>query len=304
MNEHNPECGETNKNTENLARKGIEDQPNGYAPESNPAYKYPEDEFEEEMRGFWRYLRGGWSALHFDKRIEILLGLFGLLVVIIYTTYTAMMYKANRDAANAASAAVTVARDTLTDTQQTNKQQRLDNIAAALDAKRLADKNSAQAAKSLQATIDNFHLDQRAWFGIGNPILTFNERVPFEFSVEGKNVGKTPAIQTHLQISWLWKRSSEAFTLSDIVYPRKSENVGDINPGAYLPIFQKGKEVTPDQIVVLNYLRSGVLTMYVFAEVTYSDIFMKPHWIHMCMIVNKDLTHAHYCDIYNDADKN
>lgn len=58
-------------------------------------------------------MRHGWSLAGFDKQIEIVIAVVGLVVVIVYTFYTGLMYCANKKAANAAESAARTAASQL-----------------------------------------------------------------------------------------------------------------------------------------------------------------------------------------------
>jgi hypothetical protein len=95
-------------------------------------------------------------------KITLCLEGFGLVVLCVYTVFTALMYCANRDAADAAKTAADAAV-----------------------------KQVVIAGKSLDATIAQFQLDQRAW--IGPQHITMNEmRAPNPIGEEDLEDGKTP----------------------------------------------------------------------------------------------------------------
>jgi hypothetical protein len=60
--------------------------------------------------------------------------------------------------------------------------------------------------------------------------------------------------------------------------------------------------VPPYQAVYVDELSKGDRILYVFAKMKYQDIFRVPHWTHVCVVVNQDLTGNKPCDIYNDTD--
>src|SRR5207253_642508 len=89
--------------------------------------------------------------------------------------------------------AASVASKTLEETQRSNNRQ--------AELSELARKSSEAATKiALQATIDNFHQDQRAWVSIKNVTLT----KPFSLTEKAQvrvligNSGKTPALKQHI----------------------------------------------------------------------------------------------------------
>jgi hypothetical protein len=112
-----------------------------------------------------------------DKRREILkyrVEVATLVTLAIYTFFTALMYCANNRAANAAEKAAT----------------------AAATAASEATLSRVKAQQSLEAAINQFHLDQRAWVGFHeiNPSVSITrESNTIGFDISAKNTGKTPA---------------------------------------------------------------------------------------------------------------
>ena len=72
--------------------------------------------------------------------------------------------------------AVCVASNTLIETQRSNRAQEI------------------SSSKALQATIDNFHLEQRAWLQIGNWSFVMNDKTTPSYQALIFDSGKTPAI--------------------------------------------------------------------------------------------------------------
>ncbi|MFP5233615.1 MAG: hypothetical protein ACLGQX_13475 [Acidobacteriota bacterium] len=90
--------------------------------------------------------------------LDVIAGICGVALVIITAYYTKAAYRqavASETAAIAAKGAVKVAADTLAETQESDKQARVDSAA-----------NEKRAYTALQATINNFHQEQRAWVGV------------------------------------------------------------------------------------------------------------------------------------------
>jgi Ca2+/Na+ antiporter len=133
--------------------------------------------------------------------------ILGILILLVYTIYTIRMYYANKEAADAARSASETAIRTLSSSDDSFKK-----TLSQMEAQTTAQKKSANASmeqaeaskrvvetarQSLQATIDNFHLDQRPWI------------IPFQFRLDGEpenlrdikvtvwaeNTGKTPALE-------------------------------------------------------------------------------------------------------------
>lgn len=203
-----------------------------------------------------------------------------------------------REATRLTGVAVKIAGDTLTTTQQSNAQQRLDNSASALDAKTIADRNAAQADKSFQSTIDNFHQDQRAWVGLdtieGQPILS----KPFKIDIKLRNTGHTPAKKVLIYSFYepLLIGSGKEITTSGENEPR---NLGLIQPGA-TPGFLIDPQ--PSKIVEQADIdRLSKYTIYVHGTITYEDVFGGHHWTTYCAYYIPTAPLYGICENHNDA---
>ena len=70
--------------------------------DSDPHEKDAYDEFEERMRRIGDLVVAIWRQLTVDQRVGHGIALIGILVLIVYTTYTIRIYTANNRSANAA----------------------------------------------------------------------------------------------------------------------------------------------------------------------------------------------------------
>jgi len=110
----------------------------------------------------------------FRESLELWLEVFGILVVITYTTLTALQLREMIKATNAAKDAVVEA--------QLSRQ---------------------QAEKSFKATVDQFHMDERAWVGVDSlesPGASIDDaRIEIRsITVTIHNSGKTPALKASI----------------------------------------------------------------------------------------------------------
>jgi hypothetical protein len=156
--------------------------------------------------------------------------------------------------------------------------------------------------KSINATVDSFHLDQRAWIGIGDAVITLNVTDPEKVTLTIKNVGKTPATEIVSQIGISEQPRGHELKLADLKYLGDPSRSGTLFPGASTWIGKNLEAVAPGQTDEINVLKSGDRFAYVFAIVNYNDVFNKPHWTHSCGVIQKDLVSIHACKIYNDTD--
>ncbi len=103
--------------------------------------------------------------------------------------------KASQDAADAAGKAAGAAAGTLTETIANNVRQEGLAEQARKDAIAAANASNAQSVNALQATIDNFRQEQRAWIAPKNAYFTMppDSTDPIKFEIQYVNVGKQPA---------------------------------------------------------------------------------------------------------------
>jgi uncharacterized Zn finger protein (UPF0148 family) len=220
--------------------------------------------------------------------LEYVAAVCGIALVIITAYYTRAAYRqavASETAANAARDAVKVARDTLTETQAANSQQRIENTA------------------SLQATIDNFHTDQRAWVSLKNMGFeqgTLKNGDYISAKITLTNTGKTPAlnvaigttanIYTYGQEPRIFRvHQTEEFNPFQVIYPNDIPNLDT----------ERIKD-THGADAILNdteraQLISGQLIFYVSARILYSDVSGARHTTQFCAVMNPDLTSFHEC---------
>ncbi len=178
-------------------------------------------------------------------------------------------------------------------------------------------RNRLQSEKSLKATIDQFHLDQRAWIGVN--IFTDKERkvhhtmgesmvIPFQLI----NTGKTPAVLKDgimqcklLDIShdlppepppvhgYRFERAI-VFPNQDHIYPTQ---VVDDN----------GVAQTLDRAIAEKFAKS-TLQIETIGFVNYDDVFGCHHWVKFCYLTGasrprKPTSQERRCIEANDTDK-
>src|ERR1035441_386132 len=126
---------------------------------------------------------------------QVGLGVIGLLALWIYHGQLVEMRKATV----ATQGAVDVASRTLTETQSSNARQATLADQARKDANAASEANRQDSGRALQATIDNFHQDQRAWVGPNGVTGVPTVGQPFSITVRYINTGKTPALHLRYQ---------------------------------------------------------------------------------------------------------
>lgn len=155
-----------------------------------------------------------------------------------------------------------------------------------------ARKSSDRASrKSLQATIDNFHQEQRAWISIKITNQLFADRQPLAISTEFDNTGKTPAVKVKTcQVAEIVENSRPNI---DISCPPRANSAG------FLVIFPGGNSarlsnatgdggkglVSKDGFLdqpLMDELRHHTKIVYLYGRIDYSDVFGRPHWVTFC----------------------
>jgi hypothetical protein len=222
--------------------------------------------------------------------------------------------KEMREATRLTGAAVKIAGDTLTTTQQSNAQQRLDNSASALNAKTIADRNAAQANKSLQETIDNFHTDQRAWLGICDfGVQQLEVGKPFRMEIKFCNSGKTPALRVEERVGFRTSTVPMDGPIESEINELPFHPNNAVPPqGTYKTVlgtnFQNVTMPAEDNsqlfIKSIPNILSGELLLYVYGDVRYRDAFGKTiHDTQFCLfLADREKQQMGYCKTYNELD--
>lgn len=158
-----------------------------------------------------------------------------------------------------------------------------------------------QTNEALKASIDQFHLDQRAWVGpTGHTTLIISEGEKLAYSIIIQNSGKTPALKMHTNISGNSVAKGTPFTFSyEPPNTIRSESV--LQPNATSFLAPEGKtSITQGNI---NALKSGDYILYFYGRIDYRDVFgEKIHITTFCQYVMPDLKTVNNCSVYNTAD--
>lgn len=174
--------------------------------------------------------------------------IFGIVLLAVYTGYTIKMYCANRVAANAAQRAADI------------------------------------AAKTMQ-------IDQRAWLSPQIVNQIFKKDQPLAVAVQFTNTGKTPAI--HVQTCVVAEIVEKTRAGIDISCPEsfKSPGFDVIFPSGHISRLPNasgrgGKtNIDPEGLLrelLMEEMREGAKTLYLYGRIDYWDVFKKPHWATFC----------------------
>ena len=170
----------------------------------------------------------------------------------------------------------------------------------------LSRRTSSEASqKTLDATISNFHRDQRAWVGITKIEGTLKLNEGFNPTAYFMNSGRTPAIHvtTFMQVI-----PGVIGNEPDIPVP-DSDGRGSINqfmPGVpYENSVRMSKEHREiiESVPFLTDLDAGYRTIYIIGRFDYTDTFGSPHWTTFCHFFTKFHSWV-ACNQHNESDEN
>jgi hypothetical protein len=154
--------------------------------------------------------------------------------------------------------------------------------------------------KSLQASIDNFHLDQRAWVGI-NEIATPPQIHPglnLAPTIFASNTGKTPAFHVVDRSGWAMLTVSEHYDPATRLLSIAPDQQGVISPNGGRQFVGTPHTITQSESDAIN---AGTSVVYVFGEITYEDSFHGRHRTKFSLKMQKSTTWAYRTDgPYND----
>jgi hypothetical protein len=183
--------------------------------------------------------------------------------------------------ATISQSAVSVASRTLNETVRSNKAQEAANMA------------------SFQATVDNFHQEQRAWVGIVSmepPSL--KPRSDFFLSLHAMNSGHTPALNFQSLVVLHSSKKGEPFKALYSRLPDEVRSNRVVQPGEQVTLNTIQYPITQDQA---DSVRNGSQILYVYGKMSYDDIFHAHHRTTFCKLVLSESL-VEDCGTYNTAD--
>jgi hypothetical protein len=176
--------------------------------------------------------------------------------------------------------------------------------------------NKRQSTISLNATIEQNRLDQRAWVGpvqvedtrtkdaAGNAVFV-TEGSASQFIVRIKNTGKTPAMNVLMQISDLISGGNPPPEFSEKMAKYETEGIGPESRSVMQPQQETGFP-TSGRIIythdLIEMVKSSKAKIWVYGKITYNDVFRRPHKTIFCMELSPDLERLSQCKEYNEAD--
>jgi hypothetical protein len=190
-----------------------------------------------------------------------------LIALVVYAAITGLIYIASDKAANAAVSAAEEA-----------KQSRLQSI------------------QSFNATIEQFHLDQRAWIGVVAVRKIDFQQNPIDLGVDLANTGKTPAFNVKSRIVVKFIPKGEAVTITYL--PIRLPNYRDtLFPGMVTTL--RPTSTPPIPATIAEEVKSGSTVIYYYGWITYDDVFHQSHRTEFCL--EKTPGGGSTCDKYNSA---
>jgi hypothetical protein len=170
---------------------------------------------------------------------------------------------------------------------------------------------SAAADRALRQNIVALHADQRAWivpvYDIDNVKVLSGVRLIAPVTVV--NTGKTPAhdVEGVVYVQPLNNNAAPPFNyhpLGDVSGLGLPFRVGLMFPNMPKPFEIPGGKIGPKFLQELGTTKWVAL----YGQITYSDIFDHPHWIHFCSarpiaVTKQTLDARTECRNYNDTDR-
>jgi hypothetical protein len=224
---------------------------------------------QHQEPGRFRLLVRGHSLLEW---LTLIFDVLTVLILIAYTYYAGQQWQTMGGQLDAM-------RATIYQTRELVRQARAQSRSAS---------NSADAAiraadtgqKALDASIRNSRLDQRAWVGVRETntdglVLDLEKTT---FTIIYVNTGKTPAFAVHAFMAIHRVRSGQK--------PKPDYSESDAETSSVIVPGTKGlmkkAEVFPRQ--ELSDIRSGVIDLYIYGTIWYSDVFHVKHISQFCSV--------------------
>jgi hypothetical protein len=173
--------------------------------------------------------------------------------------------------------------------------------------------SQVQASKtSIEATVKQFELDQRAWIGESTQLVDRVDAHSIAAQIEFTNSGKTPArnisksISVHMAPAPLIKRPP-----TDSIKQLQFFGHLSLAPQAKLTmnVFNMDKSVMAKLSAAMaqeyDRITAGLEIVYIFGELRYDDVYSRPHSTQYCTYLAKVQDNPiawklFFCDEFND----
>ncbi len=238
--------------------------------------------------------------------------ILGLGVLIVYTAFTALLWRENKKAADAAKSAAEIAASTLQSSnksfrrileqikQQTAAQQQTAD--SALGQAAATNKLAREAKRATDIAQLALITADRPWIGVKTVSINLAQGQPARFNVVFTNFGKSPA--THLLINMGYRFDSPP--PNDTKYTVKPLHFGEepsestIMPGQDTSMPESIDESLIPTTEQMQFINSGRIRLYFFGEARYFDWHGGAHYTHFCAIYSSSVS-PQVCREYNDA---
>lgn len=216
-----------------------------------------------------------------------------------------------------AKSSIRIANDALKDARESSKEQsdRAERLTKANEDVAHASMQSAEtlkqsSGKSLDATIENFRLDQRAWittkkmtfqgYTAGGKRVVIKEGRPIKFEITYTNTGKTPARILATKTYFFVMKNGEKPPLQE-----KSIISTENDPFTLFPNGEYSHEIASQGYSQkqIETLKSGQYVIYIYGMIPYEDVFGQIRWTQYCNYLMPDFTSTAVCSFYNETDK-
>jgi hypothetical protein len=159
-------------------------------------------------------------------------------------------------------------------------------------AKQSIESNERQSRTTLQATIDTFHHEQRAWLSAQTATGAPKESPPFKITFPIVNTGRTPA--KNVIVYFNWNLANPTVQHLSLTFSGAPQHMAPISPGESLTFFYNAPPGLHTDPILLAHL-----VPYVYGAVTYDDVFAQKHWRTYCFFVTGGDAYA-YCQEHNE----
>ena len=156
------------------------------------------------------------------------------------------------------------------------------------------------AKKTFEEQVKIFQQDQRAWVGpveIPRPVIKAGTKATFAAIIT--NAGKTPALNFKTLFAYVDLAPGQNLVPRYNLSKKAIPSVSTLLPSMRMVISIVTEDTTNEEDV--RRLATGERVLHAFGQLTYDDVFGRPHSTKFCFYVLTDLTTARSCPEYNEA---
>lgn len=173
------------------------------------------------------------------------------------------------------------------------------------DSRKSGAEQTERAEKTLNATLENFRLEQRAWVGIRyiiddgggyGPFLKEGQK--FNIKIGINNTGKSLA--KNVKVSLTAQRITTGNDPIKKQTSAKTINIGVIHPDSWTDLIPPSIGVVTASDI--ENIKNGRHTLYLTGKIIYEDAFKRTHETIFCKQLSPDLSGFAACPFYNNAD--